>query len=89
LSFSVLNIENKRLELLGVLEDSNSIRVKLIYINDFLEALLKTNNNQIISAYLTEFSEEYLELISSFDPNCINPDLTKKLYFRLKKFQII
>jgi hypothetical protein len=85
LSFSVLNIENKRLELLGVLEDSNSVRVKLIYINDFFEALLKTNNKQIISAYLTEFSEEYLELISSFDPNCINPDLTKKIIFQAKE----
>ena len=85
MSFSLLNIENKRLELLGVLEDSNSVRVKLIYINDFFEALLKTNNKQIISAYLTEFSEEYFELISSFDPNCINPDLTQKIISQAKE----
>jgi len=85
LSFSVLNIENKRLELLGVLEDSNSARAKLIYINEFLNSLLKTNNKQIINAYLTEFSEKYFELISSFDPNCINPDLTQKIISQAKE----
>lgn len=74
-----LNIEKTRTSLIEFLEYSNSKRASLIYINNFFSLLLKSNNNLLISSYLTEFADTYFELLIAYDVNCIDPDLTKRI----------
>lgn len=74
---TILNIENKRSNLLEILENSNSKRANLLHINDFFTLLLSLRNKQLTVSYILEFADTYFRLISGFDPFCIDPTLTE------------
>lgn len=75
----ILHIENKRSELIEFLEELNSKRAKLFYLYNFLSVLFTSGNKQLINSYLSEFIDDYFDLVAAFDPFCIDPKLTENI----------
>ena len=75
----ILHIENKRSELIEFLEELNSKRAKLFYLYSFLSVLFTSGNKQLINSYLSEFIDDYFDLVAAFDPFCIDPGLTENI----------
>jgi hypothetical protein len=61
------------------MDASYSRRAILFHINYFFAHLLKSKNKNLIDSYVSEFAEKYFELIHSFEPFCIDPELTENL----------
>lgn len=58
---------------------SYSRRAILFRINSFFLHLISSNNKLLIDSYVYEFAEIYFELINTFEPFCIDPELTESL----------
>jgi hypothetical protein len=75
----ILHIERERTALIEFIYASNSRRANLFHINNFFSHLLQSNHKNLIESYVSEFAANYFELIHSFEPFCIDPELTENL----------
>ena len=64
---NVIEIENKRIELLSNLNNKTSNRQKLFLIVEFFDALLQCGDQSIIYSYLLEFSEDFAKYLEEWD----------------------
>lgn len=75
----VLKIESFRSELLSVLENSDSRRLKLKRISEFFELLLECESHQIINSYLLEFIPQYVDYLKNYSPFGVKPEFTQSI----------
>jgi hypothetical protein len=76
---NILSIEENRNNLLNFLENSDSRRLKLKKISEFLKILIEQNQPNLINSYAIEFLPQYIELLKTYSPFGLNTAFTKEI----------
>lgn len=83
---NIVELEEKRIELLKNLQSWNSRSVKLFAIYDYFQILTNTNNPNIIEAFGAEFIEKYLSLLQNTLPFFLHPKYFEQIVNQINNF---
>ena len=76
---NIIDIENKRHELLSNLKNGDSNRLRLLLLNEFFLQLFEFKDQNVIDSYLLEFSEKYIYSLSNWNVFFLPPDETARV----------
>ncbi len=76
---NIIDIENKRRELLSNLKNGDSNRLRLLLLNDFFLQLFEFKDQNVIDSYLLEFSEKYIYSLSNWNVFFLPPAETARV----------
>ena len=82
---NIKELEAKREEVISFLAGGFSPRLKLFFLNGFIEEIFKFNNKNIAESYLVEFFDEYSALVKIFEPTGIEPSKVEEIISALAK----
>ena len=76
---NIIEIENKRLDLLANLNNKTSVRQKLFLLAEFFDALLQSGDQGIIYSYLLEFSDDFARNLDEWKVFYLPPRETDRI----------
>lgn len=81
------NLENKRSELIEKILSTSSSTLKVFLFYNYFSKILECRDPKIHEAFLNEFIDEYLSVLSGFQVWGINPHFTENLLYQLKQLK--
>jgi hypothetical protein len=83
----ILEIEKAREELIVRINQPCSQRKKLFLICGFIKTILNYKDELIKQAYLLEFIDIYIKLLSNYNPFYLNPEKTEKIIEQVEELR--
>lgn len=83
------DLETLRTRVLRDLSIASSARQQLFVLKDYFGIILAESDEKIITAYLLEFLEDYIDALKQFDPFFLPPEVTYGFLDQINKLKLL
>ncbi len=84
-NLSISEIESERTAIISYFEEVYSKRERLIKLSDYFNKIVRSQNSNILNSFLPEFIEQYISLLSNYDPFYLAPSNSVKILDAARK----